>query len=62
MQAEVIRSVANTKRGKAASTEKQRDILQKVVALEAMQPTKNPALSPLISGRWSLLYTGACHV
>lgn len=58
LQDKVLRSTANTKRGKKASPQQQQDILKVVQELEAATPTTNPALSDLISGRWSLLYTG----
>lgn len=59
LQSDLRRAVANTKRGKRATGEQQRDILRKVEALEALDPTPNPVQSELLSGRWSLLYTGA---
>ena len=57
-QSELKRAVAKTRRGKKATIEQQKDILRQVVALEARSPTKDPARSPLLSGDWSLLYTG----
>lgn len=59
VQSDLRRAVANTKRGKRADGQQQRDILRKVEALEALDPTPNPVQSELLSGRWSLLYTGA---
>lgn len=56
------RAVSNTNRGKLASPQQQADILQTVQKLEATSPTSNPALSSLLSGRWSLLYTGPGRV
>jgi alkylhydroperoxidase family enzyme len=35
------------------------EILEAVRALEALNPTTDPAASPLVSGTWSLLFTGA---
>lgn len=58
VQSELRRAVANTRRGKDASAQQQREILKKVEALEALDSTPNPATSDLLSGRWSLLYTG----
>ncbi len=58
MQSELKRAVANTRRGKKATVEQQKEILRRVMALEAQNPTKDPASSPLLSGNWSLLYTG----
>lgn len=58
MQSDLKRAVANTRRGKKATIEQQKEILQQVEALEAQNPTKNPARSPLLSGKWSLLYNG----
>ena len=57
-QSELKRAVANTRRGKQAGVKQQKRILRQVVALEAQNPTKDPARSPLLSGNWSLLYTG----
>lgn len=57
-QGDLKRAVAKTRRGKQATVEQQREILRQVVALEAQNPTKDPARSPLLSGHWSLLYTG----
>ncbi len=52
MQADVKRAVASTKRGKKATGAEQRAILRKVEALEAANPTAEPARSSLIYGRW----------
>lgn len=57
-KSDLRRAVANTKRGKRATGEQQREILRTVEALEAVDPTPNPARSKLLSGRWSLLYNG----
>lgn len=54
----LVRSTANTRRGKNASAQQQQDILKAVEQLEAVTPTSNPAMSELINGRWSLLYNG----
>lgn len=61
-QEKVIRATANTKRGKIAGPEQQADILRLVLDLEAASPTRDPATSDLINGRWSLLYTGAVPI
>ncbi|CAL5227493.1 g10474 [Coccomyxa viridis] len=58
LKSELKRAVANTRRGKKATVEQQKEILRRVMALEAQNPTKDPASSPLLSGNWSLLYTG----
>jgi len=52
------RAVANTNRGKNTTAQQQSDILQTVEKLEAASPTSDPAVSDLLSGKWSLLYTG----
>ncbi|KAK3262196.1 hypothetical protein CYMTET_28935 [Cymbomonas tetramitiformis] len=54
----VLRLVGRTDRGKSLSTSQSADILQQLEILEAMNPTADPAASELISGKWSLLYTG----
>ena len=51
-QADVKRAVASTQRGKKASGVEQRAILRKVEALEAANPTTEPAKSRLLYGRW----------
>ncbi|KAK9814967.1 hypothetical protein WJX73_003488 [Symbiochloris irregularis] len=58
LKEKVIRATANTKRGKLAGPEQQAEILRLVLELEAASPTRDPATSDLINGRWSLLYTG----
>ena len=50
--------MAATKRGKKATPKQQTEILNLAEQLEKKNPTSDPALSPLISGRWSLLYIG----
>jgi hypothetical protein len=35
------------------------EIISAIEELEGMNPTASPASSPLVSGQWSLLYTGA---
>lgn len=58
MKQRLIRSTANTQRGRNASEQQQAAILDAAKALEALNPTDSPATSPLIKGRWSLLYQG----
>lgn len=58
MQAELVRSVSGTARGKAASPAQRAAILHLLTQLEAVNPTPNPANSPLINGMWALLYQG----
>ena len=55
----LIRLCAGTDRGKNASPEVAAAIEEQVCALEALNATKDPAVAPGISGKWSLLYTGA---
>ena len=38
------------------------EIIRAVEELEALNSIANPALSPLVSGKWSLLYTGAASL
>jgi PAP_fibrillin len=52
------RATANSQRGKKSTQTQQEVILQAAKALEALNPTDSPATSPLINGRWSLLYQG----
>lgn len=58
LQETLKRAVATTSRGKTAGPQQQADILQAIRRLEAVSPTRRPAESSLLSGRWSLLYTG----
>jgi hypothetical protein len=58
LQSSLRRAVGPTRRGKRASGAQQREILRQVEALEALDPTPDPARSPLLAGRWALLYTG----
>ncbi|KAK9845028.1 hypothetical protein WJX74_009835 [Apatococcus lobatus] len=58
VKAEVLRAVANTARGQKATPVQRKDILVLLEALEARNPTKRPAQSQLLSGKWSLLFTG----
>lgn len=52
------RATANSQRGKKATQTQQEAILQAAKSLEGLNPTDSPATSPLINGRWSLLYQG----
>ena len=38
------------------------EILRAIGELEALNPTANPVDTPLVSGRWALLYTGAANM
>lgn len=55
------RSTANTQRGRSADDRQQAAILEAARALEALNPTASPGTSPLINGRWSLLYQGGAE-
>ena len=56
----LVQLCARTDRGKSATPEVAAEIESIVAALEAVNPTKDPAVNKeLISGKWSLLYTGA---
>jgi hypothetical protein len=58
LKTQLIRATANSQRGKKATQTQQEAILQAAKSLEALNPTDSPATSPLINGRWSLLYQG----
>ena len=49
---------ANTRRGTAASADRRREVAAAVAALEAVNPTPDPALSPSLRRDWALLWTG----
>ena len=55
----LIRLCAGTDRGKSVTPETARAIETQVRALEACNAIKDPAVAPGITGKWSLLYTGA---
>ena len=55
----LIRLCANSDRGKSATPEAAAAIETLVRSLEAVNPTRDPAVAPGITGKWSLLYTGA---
>lgn len=57
-QKDLLLLVSPTKRGKSATPTQQLEILQKAQSLEKQNPTRDPVSSPLLSGRWSLLYVG----
>lgn len=61
-QTDLQRLVANTKRGKQASPEQRRAILQAIAALEAECGVADPVESAWLSGSWALLYNGAASV
>ena len=55
----LLRLCANTDRGKSVTPDAAKRIEELVAAIEASNVTRDPAVSPLISGEWSLVYTGA---
>jgi len=56
----LVQLCARTDRGKSATPEVAAEIESIVAALEAVNPTKDPAVNKeLLTGKWSLLYTGA---
>ncbi|XP_024960082.1 probable plastid-lipid-associated protein 4, chloroplastic [Cynara cardunculus var. scolymus] len=54
---ELLDAIAPLDRGAEASPEDQQSIEQIVRKLEAANPTKEPLKSPLLDGKWELLYT-----
>ena len=54
----MLKVVGGTARGKNTAEQQRAQILQQIVALEALNPTPNPADSDLLSGCWALLYQG----
>ncbi|RAL39571.1 hypothetical protein DM860_003104 [Cuscuta australis] len=54
---ELLEAIAPLDRGADASPEDQDQIEQVVRKLEAANPTKQPLKSPLLNGKWELLYT-----
>ena len=56
LQAELLRAVSGTSRGKNTTAAQRASILDIIVRLEALNKVKDPALSPLLSGVWALLY------
>mmetsp|Transcript_111 Transcript_111/g.256 ORF Transcript_111/g.256 Transcript_111/m.256 type:complete len:271 (-) Transcript_111:203-1015(-) len=58
----LLKLVSGTNRGKDAQPEQVAEIIRAVEELEALNSIVNPALSPLVSGKWSLLYTGSASL
>ncbi|KAL4580692.1 hypothetical protein LXL04_016893 [Taraxacum kok-saghyz] len=54
---ELLEAIAPLDRGSEASDEDQEIIEQIVRKLEAANPTKEPLKSPLLDGKWELIYT-----
>ena len=61
-QAAVRIAVSGTARGKNTTQVQRSQILGKIQALEALNPTSSPATSSLVSGNWALLYQGVCFL
>ena len=57
LKAAVLLAISDTERGLRADKERRRKIEQLVRALEAKNPTRAPLKSPLMNGRWALVYT-----
>lgn len=57
LKAAVLLAISDTERGLRADKERIRKIEQLVRALEAKNPTRAPLKSPLMNGRWALVYT-----
>ena len=55
----LVRLCAGTDRGKRVTPDTAAAIEEQVRAIEALNRTADPAIAEGISGRWSLLYTGA---
>jgi len=55
----LVRLCANTDRGKSADEDTAGLIEACVRSLEAVNPTRDPAIAPGLSGKWSLVFTGA---
>jgi hypothetical protein len=56
LQAEIRRLAAGTNRGKRAPPAVAEAMLGAIASLEALNPTPSPAASPLLEGRWVLVY------
>ncbi|CAI9304330.1 unnamed protein product [Lactuca saligna] len=54
---ELLDAIAPLDRGAEASAEDQQTIEEIVQKLEAANPTKDPLKSPLLDGKWELIYT-----
>lgn len=55
-QADIVRAVGGTNRGKTATPAQRAAILQHLTALEACNTVQDPTASPMLSGTWALLY------
>jgi len=59
LKRELLKLCANTDRGKSADDTTSKQVLKLIEELEQLNPTPDPASSSLVSGKWSLLYTGS---
>ncbi|KAL6765719.1 plastid fibrillin 3, partial [Haematococcus lacustris] len=59
---QLLEVIAPLKRGAAASAEDMAEVEQACRALEAVNPTRNPLSSPLVNGKWELLYTTSASI
>lgn len=54
---ELLEAIKPLNRGASASKEQQAEVEAAATALEQLNPTKKPVYSPLLNGKWRLIYT-----
>ncbi|GJP31961.1 hypothetical protein CLOM_g16513 [Closterium sp. NIES-68] len=57
LKEDLLAAIEPLERGLAASEDDQQAVEELAAQLEAVNPTKQPLRSPLINGKWKLLYT-----
>jgi hypothetical protein len=62
LKQELFAAVAPLERGAAATEQDKQDVAAKFAALERLNPNPSSLASPLLNGRWRLLYTTSASI
>ena len=62
LKQELLDAIAPLDRGAAATEQDKQAVAAKFAALERLNPTPSPLASPLLNGRWRLLYTTSASI
>lgn len=62
LKQELLAAIAPLDRGASATEEQKRDVAAKFAALERLNPNPSTLSSPLLNGRWKLLYTTSSSI
>lgn len=62
LKRELLAAIAPLDRGSSATEEQKQDVAAKFAALEKLNPTPASLASPLLNGRWKLLYTTSSSI